>query len=195
MAKWKVGITGGIGSGKTYCARIFSYLGIAVYNADQRAKWIMHHDGEVRARLIGLLGPDVFDRQGNLDKDFMRKRVFGDATLRQEINAIVHPAVGKDYKRWHEQQQTAYTLKEAALLVESGSYKELDHLIMVQSPIPLRIQRIMARDHISISEIRNRMRTQLPESEKSRASNLFIDNSGCFPILPQIVAIHIKLLE
>lgn len=194
MAKWKVGITGGIGSGKSHCARIFHNLGIPVYYADQRAQWIMHHDGEVRARLIGLLGPEVYDPQGHLDKAFMRERVFGDAKTREGVNSIVHPAVGRDYHRWHENQRSPYTLKEAALLVESGSYRELDHLIMVHSPVVQRIQRIMERDNLAPADVLQRMQSQLPDEEKSRVSDLFIDNSGCVPLLPQILTIHKRLL-
>src|SRR5680860_268162 len=148
MTKWKVGITGGIGSGKTFCARIFGQLGIPVYYADDRAKYLMQSDPEVRAKLLNLLGPEAYDNENRLQKEFLRKLVFGNAKIREAINAIVHPAVGVDYASWHVTQDSPYTLKEAALLVEAGSYRKLDHLIMVRSPRVLRIQRIMNRDGI-----------------------------------------------
>lgn len=195
MAKWKVGITGGIGSGKTYCARIFARLGIPVYYADDRAKWLMTHDDRVINQLTELLGDRTYDASGNLNKEFLRHRVFENASTREAINAIVHPAVGRDYVKWHTVQHSPYTLKEAALLVESGSYHDLDHLIMVQAPVPVRIQRIMVRDSISAVKVWQRMDSQLPDADKAKVSDMTIDNSGCFPILSQVLDIHKKLLS
>ena len=195
MAKWKVGITGGIGSGKTYCARIFSRLGIPVYYADDRAKWLMIHDGGVKKQLTELLGNQTYDPNGNLNKDFLRNQVFGNPSTREAINAIVHPAVGRDYEKWHAAQQSPYTLKEAALLVESGSYRVLDHLIMVRAPVPVRIQRIINRDSIAADQVWQRMDSQLPDEDKAKVSDMTIDNSGCFPILPQVLDIHKKLIS
>lgn len=195
MAKWKVGITGGIGSGKTYCARIFARLGIPVYYADDRAKWLMTHDERVKNQLTELLGERTYDASGNLNKEFLRDRVFGNASTRKAINAIVHPAVGRDYDKWHALQHSPYTLKEAALLVESGSYRNLDHLIMVQAPVPVRIQRIMNRDSITADKVWQRMESQLPDADKAKVSDMKIDNSGCFPILPQVLDIHKKLMS
>jgi len=195
MTKWKVGITGGIGSGKTYCARIFSHLGIPIYNSDERAQWIMLHDPEVRSGLLELLGQQTYTTDGKLNKEFLRTRVFGSPSTRESINAIVHPAVGRDYEQWHARQTSPYTLKEAALLVESGSYLSLDHLIMVRAPITLRFQRVMARDFISAKSVLDRMASQLADEEKERVSDLKIDNSGCYPLLPQILHIHKYLLR
>src|SRR5690606_25440445 len=109
-------------SGKSYCARIWGWLGIPVYYADTRAQQLMINDPEVKSRLITLLGAQAYDRLGRLQKEFLRQQVFENPPMREAINAIVHPAVGRDYDRWHEAQHAPYTLKEAALLVESGSY-------------------------------------------------------------------------
>ncbi len=195
MAKWKTGITGGIGSGKTFCARIFEQLGIPVYYSDDRAKHLMTHDPEVVTALVELLGPRVYDANHQLQKDFLRKQVFENPTVREKINAIVHPAVGRDYVDWHHAQDSPYTLQEAALLVESGSYRKLDHLIMVRAPRVLRTQRIMARDGISVDAVTQRMNSQFPDSKKEKVADLFIDNSGCYAILPQILAIHHQLIQ
>lgn len=195
MAKCKVGITGGIGSGKTYCARIFEHLGIAVYYADDRAKELMRTDITVKNQLIDLLGKDVYDPDGNLQKDYLRRHIFDSSKKRKAVNAIVHPAVGRDYEKWHMEQTGPYTLKEAALLVESGSYKSLDFLIMVQSPKMIRMQRIMTRDGISQSEVKKRMASQSPDADKEAFSNLFINNSGCYPLMEQILTIHRNLIS
>lgn len=195
MAKWKVGITGGIGSGKTFCARLFGQLGIPVYYADDRARDLMHNDVEVKSALIALLGAEAYDENGMLQKSFLREQVFNHPQTRKSINKIVHPAVSRDYELWHKNQDNPYTLKEAALLVESGSYRSLDHLIMVDTPLTTRIQRTMARDGIDEPAVRNRMNSQLPDEDKKAVSDLLIDNSGCLPILPQILNIHRKLLS
>lgn len=195
MAKWKVGITGGIGSGKTFCARLFGQLGIPVYYADQRAQDLMRNDTEVKSALIALLGPEAYNEEGMLQKPFLRKQVFGNPRIRESINKIVHPAVARDYELWHKKQDSFYTLKEAALLVESGSYRSLDHLIMVTAPGATRTQRIMARDGIDESGVRDRMKSQLPDEDKRAVSDLLIDNSGCYPILPQILKIHRNLIS
>lgn len=195
MAKWKVGITGGIGSGKTYCARIFARLGIPVYFADERAQTLMRSDPEVKSRLINLLGPAVYDEQGHLQKEFLRKQVFENQVMREAINGIVHPAVGRDYEKWHQDQQAPYTLKEAALLVEAGSYRSLDYLIMVRTPLVVRIQRTMARDGIDARAMEKRLDSQWSDAEKEKVSHLFIDNSGCFAVLPQVLGIHKKLIK
>lgn len=195
MAKWKVGITGGMGSGKTYCARIFGRLGIPVYYSDERAQFLMLTDPDVRGQLSDLLGSQVYDENGQLNKDFMRQQVFENPSTREAINAIVHPAVGRDHQRWHKMQISIYTLNEAALLVESGSYRRMDHLIMVQAPLAIRTQRIMARDSIDVLGVRKRMESQLPDEAKEKAADIFINNSGCYPLFRQILEIHKKLIS
>lgn len=195
MSKLKIGITGGIGSGKSYCARYFSWLGIPFYDADARAKILMTQDPTVREHLIRLLGKNVYLDDGNLNRPFMRDQLFNDPDIRLAVNAIVHPAVGRDYENWHSRQTAPFTLKEAALLVESGSYKTLDHLISVTVPLPVRIQRVMHRDQISSEAVRQRIKSQCPEEEKHKVSDSFIDNSGVRPLLPQIIQHYIVFLN
>lgn len=195
MTKLKVGITGGIGSGKSFCARYFQALGIPLYSADDRAKELMRTDRSIKSHLTALLGEDAYLTSGELNKPFLRQQLFGNADIRKQIDAIVHPAVGKDYEQWHAAQHTPFTLKEAALLVESGSYKELDHLIMVKAPAELRFQRIMQRDKIGMEEVHKRIQSQWPEEKKSEAADYFIDNSGLFPLLPQIIGLYKEIIS
>ncbi len=144
--------------------------------------------------LTALPGSEAYDEAGMLQKSFLREQVFGNPRIRESINEIVHPAVARDYELWHKKQDSIYTLKEAALLVESGSYRSLDHLIMVDTSLTTRIQRIMARDGIDEPAVQRRMNSQLPDEDKKAVSDLLIDNSGCHPIFPQILKIHRKLL-
>lgn len=187
MSKLKVGITGGIGSGKSYCARYFRCLGIPFYDADTRAKLLMQSNDLLKNDLIRLLGEKIYLENGELNKPYMRKQLFNNSKIRHAINEIVHPAVGRDYEKWHRGQEASFTLKEAALLVESGSYRELDHLIMVMTPLSLRIQRVIHRDKISSEEVRQRIRSQWSDAEKLKVSDSCIDNSGIRPLLPQII--------
>lgn len=191
MTKLKIGITGGIGSGKSFCARYFHYMGIPYYDADERAKGLMQSDPAMKDALRNLLGKNVYKADGNLNKPFLRDQLFNDSAIRQSINGIVHPAVGRDYEEWHRKQNAPFTLKEAALLVESGSYKSLDHLIVVLSPLVTRIQRVMQRDQVSADTVRQRMKSQWPEEEKAALSDSVIDNGGTQALLAQIMQHYI----
>lgn len=195
MTKWKVGITGGIGSGKSFCARIFQQLGVSVYYADERAQRLMIAHPDVRKGLIQLLGSKVYNSDDTLNKELLREKVFKVPLLREKINNIVHPAVESDYVEWHNEQSGPYTLKEAALMVESGSYRNLDCLLLVETPLSLRIQRIMVRDKISSAVVQDRMISQMPEEQKKDFADLIIDNSGCYSLLPQIIELHKRFIK
>ena len=195
MSKLKIGITGGIGSGKSFCARFFTYMGIPFYNADQRAQYLMIHDPTVKNDLVQLLGENVYLQNGRINKPFMRDQIFKNPVIREAVNEIVHPAVGRDYEKWHQESVAPFTMKEAALLVESGSYKDLDHLIMVEAPLQLRMQRVIRRDNISSEEVRHRIDSQWPDEEKSKVADSVIDNSGLFPLLPQIISHYNQLVN
>lgn len=191
----KVGITGGIGSGKTTVCKIFETLGIPVYYADMRAKWLMAQDPALVASIKELLGLKAYREDGSLDRAYIAQEVFGNATKLQQLNQLVHPAVAEDGERWHEAQKgVPYTLKEAALLFESGSYLAMDKMITVFAPEELRIQRVVARDHSSPEAVRARMAQQMPEEEKVRRADYVIHNDGQQPLIPQVLAIHRELL-
>jgi dephospho-CoA kinase len=192
----KIGITGGIGSGKTTAARIFEALGIPVYYADDRAKWLMVNDEQLKARIIDLFGPEAYDSSGALNRAHIAQKAFSDAGLLEQLNAAVHPAVGADAERWHKEQSgVPYTLKEAALLYESGSYKALDAVIVVSAPDEVRLRRVMQRDGVEEEAVRARMRKQMPEEEKARRADYLIQNDGQQSIIQQIHAIHQQLQQ
>ncbi len=191
----KVGITGGIGSGKSTVCRIFEALQIPIYYADDRAKWIIGNDLEVRTQIISAFGEEAFNESG-LNRAFLAKIVFSDPAKTAKINSIVHPAVGKDFANWVDSKKHAkYVMKEAALMFESSSYKTLDKVICVSASTEIRISRTLNRDsHRSRQDILNIMSKQLPEEEKKERSDFTINNNGTELIIPQVMEIHSRLL-
>ncbi|MCS7035987.1 MAG: dephospho-CoA kinase [Saprospiraceae bacterium] len=193
----RVGITGGIGSGKTTVCRLFSVLGIPVYDADYWAKWLIKNDPQVRRGVIALLGPEAYQADGAYNRAYVARRVFADANLLAALNAVVHPAVERHSRAWHEQQALSgcpYTLKEAALLVESGSHRFLDALIVVTAPEEVRIRRVMERDGVAEEVVRARLRHQAPEAEKVALADFVILNDGQHALIPQVWRIHRTLV-
>jgi dephospho-CoA kinase len=192
----KVGITGGIGSGKTTVSKVFAVLGVPVYYADERAKWLMEHDPEVIQGISSLFGTEAYS-SGKLNRSFISSKAFHDKALLDKLNAIVHPAVGKDYARWHlAQSDVPYTLKEAALLYEAGSYKELDKTILVLSPENLRIKRILKRDPFrSEKDIQAILEKQMKDEEKQKLADYLILNDEAHLIIPQVLKIHEELVK
>lgn len=195
----KVGITGGIGSGKTTVCKIFESLDIPVYYADLQAKKIMASSLTVKQQLKSLLGAEAYHKNGKPNRKYIASKIFADKALLAGINSIVHPAVQSDAERWMEQFKasghTSYIIKEAALLVENGSYKALDALIVVTCPEEIRIKRVMDRDHLSHNEVLNKIKNQYSESEKIKVADYIIINDGTKPLIPQIWQIHKKLTK
>ncbi|MEZ4910066.1 MAG: dephospho-CoA kinase [Saprospiraceae bacterium] len=189
-----VGITGGIGSGKSMVATIFASLGIPIYNADIRAKEILASNLTVKRDIKALLGDGAYFKNGKPNRKYIAKLIFNDKTLLQAINAIVHPAVQVDSERWIEQQKKSktspYVIKEAALLVENGSYRALDALIVVVCPEKERIRRVVHRDKTKEDEVRVRIKNQLPDDDKIAVADFVILNDGITPLIPQIIEIH-----
>jgi dephospho-CoA kinase len=194
----KVGITGGIGTGKTTVCTIFSSMGIPVYYADDRAKWLMQHDENLVAQLKAAFGEQVYAPDGQLDRAYLSSLVFNNAEQLNILNGIVHPAVFMDGFSWEQEMAEAghaYVLREAALLVETGSYKLLDKLIVVSAPLELRIERVMARDNCSREAVLSRIDKQLPEAEKLKLADFVIQNDGVQSLVPQVWEIHQALTE
>ncbi len=187
---WKIGITGGIGSGKSTVCRVFEWLGIPVYYADERAKWLMQHDAGLRQAIVQLLGWQAYLPDGSLNRAYIAEIVFRDADKLQSLNQLVHPAVHRDAEQWSLAQHASYTLREAALLYESGGYRLLDKMIVVTAPEELRVQRVMARDSVSREAVLARMAQQWPESQKAALADYIIHNDGQTLLLPQILALH-----
>jgi len=190
----KIGITGGIGSGKTFLTKLFKALGVPVYNADEEAKRLMNSDARIKKQLIELFGAATY-KDGKLDRTFLAAIVFSDKEKLELLNSIVHPIVIQEAKDWAERQTSRYSLKEAALLFESGSYKELDYTILVTAPMDVRIQRVIKRDGVTEQQVRERISKQLSDEEKLLLADFVIVNDGITPLLPQVWTLHQKFLK
>jgi len=189
----KVGITGGIGSGKSTVAKVFNVLGIPIYYADDAAKKLMNEDESIRIQLQQLFGKETY-LDGKLNRKYLSGLVFNNEAKLAQLNAIVHPATLKDADQWMQQQTTRYAIKEAALIFESGAQTQLDCVIGVFAPAPIRIQRVMKRDGITKEEVKARMEKQLDESIKMRLCDYVITNDEQDLVIPQVVKIHEALM-
>ncbi|MUP38078.1 dephospho-CoA kinase [Labilibaculum euxinus] len=182
----KIGLTGGIGSGKSIVGRAFEMMGIPIYVADNEAKRLMVSDAELQNLLVSRFGDQIYDSNFNLNRELLAEIVFNDSEALKDINSIVHPAVRKDFIRWCEQHsQTPYVIQESAIIFDSGLYKNFDKIITVAAEDEIRIQRVMERDSISRELIVERMRSQLPESVRIEKADFVIYNNTEL-ILPQI---------
>ena len=191
----KIGITGGIGTGKSTISEIFALLGVPVYYADQAAKSLMVNNSNLKQQLISTFGTATFTNKGELDTKYIANKVFKDEKALKQLNALVHPAVLADFNKWCSQQHAPYILKEAALLMESGSYKQCDYTILVESPLALRIERLLRRDNSSEEQIKARIASQLPDEEKAKLANFLILNDEKHLLIPQIIALHTQFLK
>jgi len=189
-----IGITGGIGSGKTTVCKIFEFLGIPVYYADDRAKKIMVENPYVIEKIIDEFGADSYFADGKLNRAFIANIVFNDAKKLNVLNNIVHPAVREDGQTWHQSLgNVPYAIKEAALMIESENYQLMDKLVLVTAPEQMRIKRVMLRDSTSKKEVISRMKKQMPELEKIAYANYIIRNDGTKSLIKQVFGIHQEL--
>jgi dephospho-CoA kinase len=191
---FKAGITGGIGSGKSIVANFFRILGVPVYNADIAAKKLMQEDSAIKKQIRELFGNDAYLNE-KLNTSYISAAVFANPDKLEQLNNIVHPATIKDAKEWFSKQTAPYILKEAALLFESGSSKDVDYVIGVSAPVPLRIKRVMERNKITAEEVKKRMKNQIDETIKMRLCDTVINNDDLHLIIPQVLQIHHTLLE
>ncbi len=191
---FKIGITGGIGSGKSTVSRLFELLGVPVYYADDAAKKLMNESPEIRQRLLEVFGQEVYS--GNeLNRELLSAKVFNDPDQLKLLNSIVHPVVINDAEQWMHSQNSPYVLKEAAIFFESGSATGLDYMIGVYAPETLRIERVMQRDSISHNEILARMSRQIDEELKMKLCDFVILNDEQQMLIPQVLDLHRQLLE
>ena len=195
MRRLKIGITGGIGSGKSIISKVFEGLGIPVFNADNVAKELMQRDVALKSALVKTFGPSTYNDHGELQRAYLAERVFSDPEQLRKLNAIVHPAAIQAAIEWAEKQTTPYSLKEAALLFESGSYRDLDATILVTAPLPLRISRVMQRDGLSHEQVFERVQRQWSDEQKLPLAQYIIYNDDLQPVLPQVWNIHQQLLQ
>lgn len=187
----KVGITGGIGSGKSFICQVIEKMGFPVYYSDSESKKIIQTDPEIRLKLTALFGQEVFSNN-SLNRTFLAEQIFKSDENRLKVNAIIHPKVRAHFKEWVDTQSSHIVFNEAAILFETGAYKNFDHVILVTAPEETRISRVMQRDNISIEEVELRISKQWSDEEKKGYTNLVIENDGR-PILSQIEAIIEKI--
>lgn len=189
----KVGITGGIGSGKSTVAKIFSGLNIPVLDADQAAKKLMENDPGLQQQIAQAFGLESY-QNGRLNRPFLAKAVFNNPEQLALLNQLVHPAVIAYGNDWAAQQSAPYVLKEAALFFESGSYKDIDYMIGVSAPEALRIKRVRERNGWSVAEVKARMAGQMNEAEKMSRCDTLILNDGQHSLIKQVLRCHQHLL-
>lgn len=189
----KVGITGGIGSGKSTVCKVFKVMGIPVFEADQVARQLMNADAQVRIQLIGLFGSSVYLPDQTIDRKFLSDIVFNNPSLLSGLNGIVHPAVRDAFDVWCKNQESPFVILEAAILFESGFYKMMDQVIVVATDEAERIQRVMKRDGTSEEQVRQRIRNQWTDGQRIKLADFVIHNNDNELIIPQIVEIDKKL--
>ncbi|WP_420385423.1 dephospho-CoA kinase [Roseivirga sp.] len=190
-----VGITGGIGSGKSTVSRLFQILGVPVYNSDDRGKHLMVHHQPLIDQIRKAFGEDSYFGDGTLNRSYLASEVFSNEEKLKLLNSFVHPAVGEDFKSWIATHTDAnYLLKETALLFETGIYKELDKSICVMASRSVRAERVVLRDEQrSMQEIENIMDKQLSDGQRRKLSDYLIDNNGDQLLIPQVLKIHDEL--
>ncbi len=189
----KIGITGGIGSGKSTVCRVFSVLGVPVFEADKVAKQLMNSDPEVAEQLIRLFGAPVYLPDHTVDRKYLAGIVFNNPSLLAQLNAVVHPAVRKAFARWSEKQDAKYVIHEAAILFESGFYKMMDKTITVYTDEDQRIQRVLRRDGVTMKQVKERIRNQWKDEERLKLADFVIKNNDDDLIIPQILKIDKKI--
>ncbi|MFT3901877.1 MAG: dephospho-CoA kinase [Niabella sp.] len=190
----KIGITGGIGSGKSTVAKVFGTLGIPVYDSDTEAKKLMNEDTTIRQAITEAFGVESYT-DGQLNRAYISAIVFQDEEKLTILNNISHPAVIAHAEKWFAAQKAPYSLKEAALLFESGGNKVLDYIIGVYAPRNVRIERVMQRNGMKQTTVENIMAKQMDEDEKMKCCDFVIDNSGNESIIRQVMALHEKFIK
>ncbi|MBK8845317.1 MAG: dephospho-CoA kinase [Bacteroidetes bacterium] len=193
MAK-TIGLTGGIGTGKTVVAKIFSMLGADIYNADAAARKLMTEDATIILHIKHLLGALSYNADGSLNRTYVADKIYQDETLRKKLNEIVHPVVIENGKNYVLSSKHNYVIKEAAILFESGSDAYCDKIILVSSPLEMRINRVMQRDGRNREEVLKVIASQMPEEEKIRKSDFIIYNDEKQSLITQTMQVHAQLL-
>ena len=189
-----VGLTGGIGSGKSTIAKEFATLGIAVFNSDEQAKVLIATDAQVKKRIMAAFGEEAY-QNGEYNRAYIAQIVFNNSEKLAILNGIVHPALAEYFKQWTKKQTSSYVLKEAAILFESGNYKDCDYIITVTAPEEVRIARVMARDHCTEAQVRARMAQQWSDAQRIALSNAVIENIDLESAKEQVKRIHFQLCQ
>lgn len=188
-----IGLTGGIGSGKTTVANFFKELGVPVYIADVEAKKIMNTSASIKMALISLFGKKTY-LNNELNRKFIASKVFKDKSLLQKLNDIVHPEVEKHFKVWKANQDQPYVIYEAAIIFENNAQSKFDYTILVTAPQDIKVKRVLNRDHATEQEVKSRMENQWDDSKKEKLANFIIENIDLEDTKSQIYQLHTKLL-
>lgn len=184
-----IGLTGGIGSGKTTVARLFETMGCAIYNSDDRAKEL-YFKPIIKQAVVELLGTEAYLSETVINKDFISKKVFSDTKLLHQLNDIIHPAVKADFIQFKSKfPLNTIIIKESALLFETGIYKDLNFNILITAPVDLKIERVMRRNSVSKNEIEKRMQAQWTDEQKTPLANAVITNDNRTALIPQVISI------
>jgi dephospho-CoA kinase len=187
----QIGVTGGIGSGKSVVCKVFSCLGVPVYDADSRAKWLTVHDSDIKNRVMQLLGEQSYTETGDYNRAFVASRVFNNPELLSNLNSIIHPAVLQDTVQWVKRHSdVAYVIKEAAIMKAAGQGNDLDYVVVVEAPVSLRVDRILARDKRSREEINAIISRQISEEERKIIADFVIRNDEVSALIPQVLRLH-----
>jgi len=191
----KIGLTGGIGSGKSTVAKLFRFLGAEVYSADTEAKELMNINPYLRKEISLLFGEEAYVA-GVLNSVFIASIVFSNPSLLEKLNSIVHPVVREDFFEWAKiRSENAYVIQEAAILFESGFASFFDYNILVKAPLDIRIERVMNRDKVHKSDVEKRINQQFSDKKKTELSDFQIDNSGFELLIPQVLELHNKFVS
>ncbi|MFO8002493.1 MAG: dephospho-CoA kinase [Marinilabilia sp.] len=191
---YKVGITGGIGSGKSTVCKIFEVLGIPVYYADERARSLIETDSRIKKGYKQLFGEAVYV-EGQLDRSVVAQKVFSDKTLLEKVNRLVHPVVREDFMQWFERQEAPYVIEEAAILLESGGQELLDKIVLVSAPESIRIRRVTERDGTSAGKVQERINNQWTDDQRRPYADYEIFSDDRHLVVPQVLQIHTELTE
>lgn len=190
----KIGLTGGIGSGKTTVAQIFGILGVPVFSADNEAKRLMDEDPYLKSELCRVTGQDLY-KNGNLDRKLMASLIFNDNDLLDKVNKITHPAVFNSFLGWAMMQTAPYVIMEAAILFESGASKLVSKVVTISAPANERINRVMLRNELSKDDVTRRLNAQMSDEERINLSDYVIFNSESDMVIPAVLEIHEKILN
>jgi dephospho-CoA kinase len=188
-----IGITGGIGSGKSTVCKIFKLLGVPVFEADLVAKTLINSNSEIRKGLIQLFGKNIYDSDNKVKRKILASLVFNDYLLMEKVNQLVHPAVRTEFLNWMKLQKSVYIIHEAAILFESGFYKMMDYTVLVSAPEEMRMERVLKRDNIQPEMVRSRIAKQWTDEEKRKLTSIELVNDNKYLIIPQILEIDNKI--
>lgn len=184
----RIGLTGGIGSGKSYVATILERMGYPVYYSDARAKQLTNEHPEIQQGLIALFGTSIYE-EGELNRKLLAEHIFSNDQNRQKVNALIHPIVRADFTDWVNKQKADLVFNEAAILFETGASRQFNAMILVTAPVKDRMERVMLRENCTEEEVMSRIRKQWPDAEKRKLTPFVIENNGQMPLLKQIEAV------